>query len=97
VNVLAVPGELLGDVNELNCDDPTNAAGHRHGYQDGHGDGRNAANARSLQKRDYRSQNERQNESKCQGDQNLAGKVQRRYRTKKHDHRPVIGAGEVAV
>jgi hypothetical protein len=45
VNVLAVPGKLLGDVNELNCNDPANAADHRHRYQDGHSDGRYAADA----------------------------------------------------
>jgi hypothetical protein len=97
VNVLAVPGELLGDVNELNCDDPGKAADRRHRYQDGDSDGQYAADARSLQKRDHRSQNKRQDEGKCQGDENFAGEVQRRDRTKQHDQRPLIGAWELAV
>jgi hypothetical protein len=97
VNVLAVPGKILGDVHELNCDDPANAAGRRHRYQDGHSDRRHAADAQSFEERDHRAQNERQNEGKCQGDQNRSRAKYSTAIAKQRDHRPLIGVGEVVV
>jgi hypothetical protein len=95
LNVLAVPGKLLGGVDELSYDDPTYAARRRYRYQEGNSDGWYAADPRSFEERDDRRQNERQNESKCQGNQNFAGKVQHRDGTKERNRRPVVGACEV--
>jgi hypothetical protein len=56
VNVLTVLRELIGDINQLVRDDPTDAAGHRDRNQDGCENGYDTAGVQPLEKRHRWSQ-----------------------------------------
>ena len=77
MNVLAIGRKLIGDVNHLCRDDPANPGSHGNRNHDGGENGNDAAGVQFLETGHHRGQQECQRESECEGDQNLARKVQR--------------------
>jgi hypothetical protein len=68
MDVLALQRELIGDVNQLICDGPGDAASDRDRNQDGRDNGHYAPDAQPLEKSHYRSQQKGQSERKGEGD-----------------------------
>ena len=91
LNILAIERELIGDVNQLVGDDPTDAASHRDRNQDRRENGQDAAGMQPLEQLHRWSQQKGQSESKGKGDQNLARKVQGRDRSQQDDDARIAG------